>query len=137
MSFGNRLREARANKGLSQKKLAEMVGVANTAISNYEKDISFPNTSILYKLFSALDCDANFLFQDEVEKCKTTMSISSNEQKILNAYKMLNENGKKKLLEYLVDLTENPKYTEKHKTVSDDIIEELKQDIARSRINIK
>lgn len=74
MSFGSRLKEARTSKGLTQKELAQLISVANTAISNYENDSNFPNTDILYKIFHALGCDPNFLFQDVVTLKKETLT---------------------------------------------------------------
>ena len=67
MSFQNRLRQARENKKIDRKELAEKVGVTVSSISNYENGISVPKTEIMYKLLSVLEIDANFLFQDEIE----------------------------------------------------------------------
>lgn len=137
MSFGSRLREARKNKELSQKELANLIGVANTAISNYEKDVSFPNTDILYKLFETLECDANFLFQDEVEKCRENISLLNDEKKLLTMYRNLNNNGKSKIMEYIFDLSENSKNLNNSNSIGNDIIEELRQDAIKLTTNIK
>lgn len=66
MSIGSRIKEAREKKGLSQVKLAEALGISKGAIGNYECDKSSPKDSILFKLMTVLDVDANFLFQDEL-----------------------------------------------------------------------
>ncbi len=93
MSFGDRLRESRNKKGYSQKRLAELVGVTNTAISNYEQNTSFPNTDILYKLFDALECEPNFLFWDELtDDLKNKIRNNSQKENIkyrtlIDAYK--------------------------------------------------
>lgn len=66
MSVGSRIRELRKKKGLTQKQLAEKVGVTANAITNYETGISSPKVEILYKIIDALECDANYLYQDDI-----------------------------------------------------------------------
>lgn len=93
MSFANRMREIRELRGLTQKDLATKIGVGNTAISNYEKGTSFPNTDILYKIFDALDIDPNFLFQDDVPILKK-MDLSSREKDHIEKYRDLSVSSK-------------------------------------------
>lgn len=92
MSFGERLKEARINKGFTQKQLSLSLNITNTAISNYEKDISFPNTDILYKIFDILGCDPNFLFQDVVD-IKASPILTTEEEKLINDYRDLSQQG--------------------------------------------
>ena len=66
MGIGKRIKEARLNKGYSQKRLADIIGVSKGAIGNYENETSHPKEDILYRLINALEVDANFLFQDVV-----------------------------------------------------------------------
>ena len=53
-------------KNISRNTLAELIGVTSSAIANYENGVSSPKLDLMYKLFDALDCDANYLFQDEM-----------------------------------------------------------------------
>ena len=64
MSIGDRIKQRRKELKLTQPKLAEIVGVSKGTIGNYESNLCSPNEKILFKLFSALECDANFLYQD-------------------------------------------------------------------------
>jgi transcriptional regulator with XRE-family HTH domain len=66
LGIGKRIKEAREELGLTQKELAEIVGVTASAIKNYETEISHPKEHILYNLIKALHVDANYLFQDEL-----------------------------------------------------------------------
>lgn len=66
MSFGSRVKEAREQLKLDRDELAKKAGVTVSAISNYENEISHPKETVMYKLIDALEVDANFLFQDEV-----------------------------------------------------------------------
>lgn len=70
MSFQTRLKERREALGLKQSELGAMLGVHGNAISNYETGFSSPKADILYKMFDALKCDANYLFQDEMKEIK-------------------------------------------------------------------
>ena len=67
MSIGTRIKEKRIAMGMTQKQLADKLGIKNTAIANYETGVSSPKESILFKLFEVLQCDANYLFQDDIK----------------------------------------------------------------------
>lgn len=86
MSFATRLREARKSKNLTQKELADLIGISHGAISNYEKDVSFPNVDILYKIFNILKTEPNFFFQDDINYT-TDENLSPKEQKLIEAYR--------------------------------------------------
>ena len=111
MGIGKRIKEARIDKGLKQSDLAAMIGVTASAIGNYENGVSVPKTEIMYKLFSALDCDANYLYQDDIpELLKGTDIISGSEKQLVHKYRLLNPFGQEKADEYIEDLLDNPKY---------------------------
>lgn len=66
MSFGDRLREARKSKGMSQQELADELGISINSVANYERGTSFPKESYLYKIINIFGLDPNYLFQDSV-----------------------------------------------------------------------
>ena len=66
MGIGKRIKEARNALGLTQDELATILGVTKGAVANYENETSHPKEPIMYKMFDALNVDANFLFQDEM-----------------------------------------------------------------------
>lgn len=94
MGIGRRIKEARENLNLTQKQLAEIIGVTSSSITNYENDTSHPKENILYALLNALKVDANFLFQDCVNTNDTNFNITLAEQKILNQYRYIDNHGK-------------------------------------------
>jgi DNA-binding XRE family transcriptional regulator len=57
-----KLKQKRIEKGLTQKELADEVGVNTLAISKYEIGYRFPRKNIIYKLAKALDCEVKDLF---------------------------------------------------------------------------
>jgi len=63
VTIGQRLKEARLMRKMTQPELAVAVGVTKGAIGNYETDISSPNEPILIKLMDVLQIDANYLYQ--------------------------------------------------------------------------
>ena len=113
--FGEKLTEARKKKGLSQKRLAEILDITPTRLNYWEKNKREPDLFMFKKIIEILDVDANDM-----------LGISNFYS--MNSYKTLNKFGKQKADEYINDLSENPKYTNANvKTISDDITEELKQ----------
>lgn len=88
MSIGDRIKEAREHKNLSRSELAEKANVTISAISNYENSISSPKEPVLLKLMDILDIDANFLFQDMVEK-KPSVYLTPSESTMIDKYRKL------------------------------------------------
>ena len=60
-TFGDILSELRADKGLKQKDLADLLNVAVTTISGYENDIFTPDLQSLAKLAEFFDVSADYL----------------------------------------------------------------------------
>lgn len=66
MAFKDRVKEARKNLKLSQRDLAQMLGVSPQLVSFWELGKNSPSEKAMYGLMQALKVDANFLFQDEM-----------------------------------------------------------------------
>ena len=62
MGIGRKIKEARNAQGMTQEELARRLGVTKGAVANYENETSHPKESVMYKMFEALDVDANYLF---------------------------------------------------------------------------
>lgn len=56
-----RIKDCRKEKGLTQKRLAELAGVAEITIRQYETGNRFPKIEQLQKLADALDISSAFL----------------------------------------------------------------------------
>lgn len=94
MGIGKRIKEARENAGLTQKELAEKIGVTGSAITNYEQDTSHPKENILYSLINVLNVDANFLFQDMMNSELLDFTVKPHEKDLLQKYRRLPDTGK-------------------------------------------
>lgn len=94
MSLNTRIRERREQLNLSRIDLAQKIGVTPSAIANYENAISSPKTEVLYKLFNALQCDANYLYQDESNFEWYEFKATDTEQEHMKRYRRLDRYGK-------------------------------------------
>lgn len=94
MGIGKRIKEARERLGMTQNELADLVGVTGSAITNYEKETSHPKEPIMYKLFDALQVDANYLFQDVVNVPKKMNDVTFSEFEHIKKYRDLDDHGK-------------------------------------------
>ncbi|QHT67396.1 LexA family transcriptional regulator [Rhodocytophaga rosea] len=61
IGFGERLRQMREKRGISQQKLADKLIVKRNTISNYESETSYPSFSILIEIVNFLDTSADYL----------------------------------------------------------------------------
>lgn len=117
MGIGKMIRTRREALKLTQAELAKMIGVTPSAITNYESDLSHPKEKVLYQLFEALECDANYLFADVIQT-KTPPPLTAEESKLLNYYNNLNSTGQRMLMEHATMMTASGLYKkEPSKTV--------------------
>lgn len=65
MTFGERIREYRGRRGLSQEALAEQVGVSRQAVSKWETDAAVPELDKLAALARAFGVTAGQLLTEE------------------------------------------------------------------------
>ena len=65
MSMGERIRNARKAKGLTQKQLAEQIGAKHTSVSGWEKDQHKPDVDSLELICGALDVPISYLIEIE------------------------------------------------------------------------
>lgn len=112
MTIGQRLKEARLQRGMTQPELAEAVGVTKGAIGNYETDLSSPKEPILIKLMEVLQIDANYLYQDYIT---STSPLAPDEEHLLTVYRGANDQAK-------VDAVYLLEKHQRKKTTSDAVI---------------
>ena len=109
MSIGSRIKERREELGITQIELAKLLGVSKGAIGNYEVDANSPKASVMYKIFQILQCDANYLYQDDID-AQDTIVPPETERKLIMLFHRLNDEGQSKLLDYADDLVQSGKY---------------------------
>lgn len=101
-TFGEKLKLARTDKGLKQSELAKILGVTNTTISNWEKNVSKPDLDMLSYICGALNTKVNYFLSPILPDGE----VSVLEYEIIKKYRKLDEHGKK-----MVDFTLSEEYT--------------------------
>lgn len=81
--IGIRIRKYRELRGLSQKELADLIGVSNSRVSNWEQGINRPNADIISDLCRALDVSPSELLDIQI----STDSLNEQERKLISAYR--------------------------------------------------
>lgn len=95
MGLANRLKERREQLGLTQGEVASILGITPGAVGNYENGVSTPKADILFKVFDALKCDANYLFQDEMKNLSNKDAATPFEMDhLVKKYRDLDAHGK-------------------------------------------
>ena len=103
---GMKIKEFRKNKKFTQQDLADLVGVKNSAISNYEQGTRIPKRDFLFRVANALDVSIDEFFPIQNEEISSTLSeinkissqLEESRQKIVldTAYSQLEEQEKAK-----------------------------------------
>ena len=83
MQIGQRIKEIRKQKGLTQKQLADKLAVSYTVISQYERGIRNPKVTTLEKIAIALDVSPSVLIFGETNPLAYALLNGSDE--IVNA----------------------------------------------------
>ena len=104
---GDMIRKYRTEKGLTQKKLGELCGIADSNIRKYESGNQNPKIETLQKIADALDIPVNRLLagkiisRDELKEKLSEYGLThlvpdtEEERTVLENCKKLNETGKK------------------------------------------
>ena len=96
MSIGSRIKQRREELGMTQPELAQKIGVSKGSIGNYESGVSSPNENILFRLFEILKCDANYLYQDDInKKVEIDLDFSEHEKNMIKKYRALDHISQK------------------------------------------
>ena len=99
MALGERIKECRQSTGLSQEKVAELVGVSRQAVTKWEMNQSAPNTENLFKLAEIFGTTVDMLLDS------TDSNKQSSAEQIYYLYKMeeekKNANKRRKTKRYI------------------------------------
>lgn len=85
--IGKRIRKYREDRKLSQKDLADMIGVSNSRISNWEKGINRPDADIIADLCRVLQISPSELLDVHL----STDELNDQERKVIQAYRIKTE----------------------------------------------
>lgn len=99
--FGVKVREYRKEAGLTQEKLAELVGCSWQTISGLETGYSFPSSKILFNLSFSLKMPLVYLFN-----FYSNSIDNEDEAKLINTFKQLDKKQQKIVLKMVQSLIE-------------------------------
>ncbi|MCK1228263.1 XRE family transcriptional regulator [Streptococcus uberis] len=110
---GSKIRELRKSKGLTQKELAEKIGLGDTTIANYEKGFRTPKRNKIFKIAEVLGYPIDDFFPPTNKETNTT-TIETPKDKLIKAFDVLSADSKNKLLKYaqLLQEAESTEYFE-------------------------
>lgn len=101
MTFGNRLKQARENKGYNQKQFAERLGVTPTRLNYWEKDKREPDVAIIKQIAQILDVSSDWLIGNNL--INVDITLSANEKQHIKKYRSLDHYGRK-AVDSLIDI---------------------------------
>lgn len=110
-----RLKELRLKKKLSQSDIANLLEVTQQAYANYERGAREADYKTLMILADFFDVSIDYLLGREVKESKQVVDVKSETlYPILEKYKKLNAEGKRKVNEYIEDLISSGNYVEEY-----------------------
>ena len=95
MTFGDRLKQARENKGYNQKQFAERLGVTPTRLNYWEKDKREPDVAIIKQIAQILDVSSDWLIGNNLINENVDITLSANEKQHIKKYRSLDHYGRK------------------------------------------
>lgn len=143
MNFGDKLKEERKKKGMSQKELGQKLGVSQAMIAQYEKGDRAPKIETINKIAQALDINPSILircnnnvswidlfsgdanFNHTLKELKENLNLEGafqniyeitqedTETELLSNYRKLNDKGQEKAVEHVEMLTKIDEYKKK------------------------
>lgn len=108
-TFKDNLRTARLLKGMTQAEVAEKIGIAKSSYSLYESGKRTPNVIMIKKIARALDANADKLLGIPGDDEDQILRLTADDTALLLMYKDLNQDGKKKVREYVSDILDRYK----------------------------
>ena len=117
---GKRLRDLREKKNVSQAEVANFLGIERTTYTAYESGKSRP-VRYLDGLAQYYHVSIDYILglsDSPLPKEIRFDSLAEKEKTLLLNYWELNETGRKKVDEYIIDLIDSKKYTEKENAIS-------------------
>lgn len=93
MTFGEKLLQARKEKGYTQEQLADLIGVAKSTYTGYEKGNREPDVFKIKKLIKILGVTSGWLL-DIDENLDKRREFSEDEISLIKKYRALDERGK-------------------------------------------
>lgn len=93
MTIGARIRRCRNEGGMTQRELADEVGLTESAIRNYERDIRTPSDQQIERIAEALDVSADSIREIGVSGVRGALEVLFRYEKELGLMPVVAEDG--------------------------------------------
>lgn len=103
MDFGTKIKSARKIKGFTQQELADMIGVKNTAVCNWENNTNKPDVDSLELLCGYLEISPAWLLS--VDEQTEEIKIESETLEIIDCMNKLKDEDRKAIITIIKSLT--------------------------------
>jgi transcriptional regulator with XRE-family HTH domain len=127
MSFGNRMKQAREKKGLTQRELASLLNLQVSTVSLYETNKREPRFETIKDISRVLDVSADWLFSRTNDSPENDFSNINKNQDITRA----NTVGLDSLLEIILILKDWPDMVDILRRLGEKTTPEERRKIAR------
>ncbi|MDB4867925.1 MAG: family transcriptional regulator [Cohnella sp.] len=104
MSMGERLRELRLLRNISQEEVARHIGITRSAYSHYEINNRQPVYETLIKLAAYFDVSLDYIIGGTTSKHKTETSDVQDTREIMHLLQHMNQEQRKKSIRLMNDL---------------------------------
>lgn len=115
MAFGDRLRELRHEKNMTQRELSKELFISERVISYYEKNERFPNDAMtLVRIGEYFDVSIDYLLETSNIRRDNTSDVSHFSQELLQLIQLYNtssEHEKGRILQFALDLNDKDLHT--------------------------
>lgn len=119
--FGEKLRQARKEKKLTQRQLADMIGAKHNSVSNWETGINRPDPDTIGLICGVLQISPNDLLSPHVAapSCASDHEPDSNplspdESQLIHLYRSVNADGQSRILDYAQIISTNKEMQKEH-----------------------
>lgn len=142
MNIGNKIKELRKNRGITQEQFADAIGISFQAVSKWENNISLPDIALVPSIASYFEVSLDELFDYNVDKIQEeAITIAKESWKYRNtdwgAAREILYNGLKKypdneiLLLNLLYVTDYEKYPDEEIRIASKVVDVAKDDASR------
>ncbi|MEG2001246.1 MAG: helix-turn-helix transcriptional regulator [Evtepia sp.] len=108
--IGSILKKLRLESGKTQKQVAEILGRTQQIVGHWETGYAQPDANTLFVLCGIYDVSVDKAFGFKVENDNSDSVKSEEETQLLKNYRLLNNDGRGKLIDYSNDLIHTGRY---------------------------
>lgn len=101
--MNNRLKELRNIKGLTQKQVAEEIGVSAQSYGYYENWVNKPDPETLIKLADLFKCSIDYLLgrENDYGVISTSGNLTKTQSQLLSSFNLLSQDDQNKVIGFI------------------------------------